>query len=326
MIGENIDFTDIEPYRDEHVKQVLVGLLKDEPFLEVMEYVYPEKTVEELDALLLTIDTIDKFQSEIAYQAMKNIINGTVQEITIDGLDKIEKDKEHLFISNHRDIILDSALFNVLLHEREYTTTETAIGDNLLGHPTVNALTKLNKNFTVKRDLVGRELYDSSLKLSQYIRRSVMNDSSSIWISQREGRAKDGDDKTQKGVLNMLGLSSEEDLMSSLKPLNIRTLSVSYEYDPCDVVKIREIIARTKEEDYIKKPGEDKQSIILGITGKKGRVNFTIGSGNIFSAEGEEQNKADQLQQIATNIDKEIYSNYKLWPNNYIACDMLSGV
>jgi len=325
MKEQQFDFTDIEPYRDVHVRDVLKNLMTDEPFLEVMEYVYPDKSLVEIEETLDSIQSIYDFQDKVAYHAMKRIIDLTVEDIVIEGLENLDKRKKYLFISNHRDIILDSAFFNVLLHEKGFDTTETAIGSNLLVHPTVNALTKLNKNFTVSRDVTGRELYVSSLKLSHYIRQSICSGRSSIWISQREGRAKDGDDKTQQGLLKMLRLSADGNLQTDFEGLNVRTLSISYEYDPCDEFKIKEILSRASEEEYVKSPGEDKRSIIRGITGNKGRVHFAIGGEeiDIDSDSLTEMNNNDQLQYLSQEIDRAIYKKYKLWPNNYIAYDML---
>ncbi len=325
---KNMDgYSDIAPFRDGDVRRVLDELVRDEAFEEVMEYVFPELSMDEVRDIFDSIQTVDDFQAKISYTAMKNIISKTVSDICLEGIENIDAGRKHLYISNHRDIILDSAFFNVLLFENNIETTETAIGNNLLGHPTVNALTKLNKNFTVKRGLAGRDLYVASMNLSKYIRASVSEDRSSIWISQREGRAKDGNDLTQKGLLKMLNLSNESGFKEGVAELNIRTLSISYEYDPCDVFKVRELLARVKDEEYVKGPDEDKMSIVIGITGNKGQVKFVVGKGDfaLLVDDLEGLNESDRLQLLAEQIDEEIYRNYVLWPNNYLAYDMLRG-
>lgn len=321
---QRFDFSDIEPYRDDQVRPILQNLSHDPSFQEVMSYVYPDLSIDQVNEQLSNVHTIDDFQSKVAYVVMRRIIDHTTDDISIDGLDLISRTKKHLFISNHRDIILDSALFNVLLFENGIETTETAIGDNLLTHPTVKALTKLNKNFTVSRDLAGRALYMASLKLSNYIKNTIVEGRSSIWISQREGRAKDGNDMTQPGLLKMLSLAELGNMEQTIEQLNILTLSISYEYDPCDLYKVSELIARMEDKPYVKAPDEDKQSIVKGITGKKGRVHFHVGPGPSITENQLDDEGNKLLQQVATGIDHSIYSGYKLWPNNYVALDLLN--
>jgi hypothetical protein len=324
---DKMDYSDIAPYRDPEVPQAIQELLDEYSFKKVMRFVYPEKSKEEVVALCEGITTVKQFQANVAYPAMKLMNKTTITELTYDGFDSLYIDKAHLFISNHRDIILDSAILNMLLHEHELDTTETAIGSNLLTNPTVRHLTKLNKNFTVQRNVPRSELYKSSLKLSTYIRSSIKERGVSIWLSQKEGRAKDGNDRTQQGLLKMLAMSNKNSLIDSFKELNIRPLSLSYEYDPCDVFKIQELVQVKEGQEYIKEKHEDLQNIIAGISQPKGRVHLSFGPYIYDELEAVDGNIPvnDQVKCFAEIIDRHIHVQTKLWPNNYVAMDLISG-
>src|SRR5690606_22881194 len=197
-----------------------------------------------------------------------------VDNLTCSGLENIQKDQSYLFISNHRDIILDSAILNVVLFEGDHGTIQTAIGSNLLSSAIVTDLTKLNKNFVVKRNTGAREFYENSMMLSAYIRHTIGEEKHSIWIAQREGRTKDGLDKTQPGLLKMLTMDCDKAMRECFRELRVTPVAISYENDPCDVLKIPELKAISRDEKYEKKPQEDFNSIITGLTGQKGRVHI----------------------------------------------------
>ncbi len=321
-----MDFSNIAPYRDEEVAGAIKALLEEMSFIKVLRFVYPEMDDAELRSLCSGINTVKDFQSKVAYPAMKLMSGHTITKMSASGFEDLDSETAHLFISNHRDIILDSALLNMLLHEHDMETTETAIGSNLLKDPTVRHLTKLNKNFTVKRDVNRRELYETSYTLSSYIRNAITERNVSIWISQREGRAKDGNDLTQQGLLKMLAMSADKDLITGFKELRIRPLTLSYEFDPCDSFKLRELVKVERGEKHIKEEDEDLMNIVAGISQPKGRVHLHMGP--ILSEQLLHVDTSlpvnDQVKQIAEIIDEHIHVQARLFPNNYIALDLLN--
>jgi glycerol-3-phosphate O-acyltransferase len=232
-----------------------------------------------------------------------------------------------LFLSNHRDIILDSALLNVSLLEEGYGTTQIAIGDNLLSHKVVEDIVRSNKNFIVNRNVSSKEVYHYSLRLSNYIRKTILEDNNSIWIAQREGRSKDGDDRTATGLLKMFAMSGGNDIEEALKSLAMIPMAVSYEYDPCDILKTNELMHIKQLGHYEKKKGEDVLSMLTGITGHKGRVNISVGQSldGVMDQMKGIQNKNEKYRFLTQEIDKEMHRIFKLWPTNYIAYDLLMG-
>jgi 1-acyl-sn-glycerol-3-phosphate acyltransferase len=322
-----LDFSDIAPYRDEEVPQAVAALMKEYSFMKVLRFVYPEKDDEQLIEMCEGIRTVKDFQAHVAYRSLLLMNHRTITALTHSGMQYAKDEKAHLFISNHRDIILDSAILNMLLHEQGLDTTETAIGSNLLENPTVKHLTKLNKNFTVNRAASGREQYESSMKLSHYIRHSIHDRGTSIWISQREGRAKDGNDRTQQGLLKMLQMSAESTPREAFESLNILPMALSYEYDPCDLFKVKELLFTASGEKYVKQQHEDLQNIIAGISQQKGRVHLAIGAPLSKALEVLDRDLPvnDLLQEFAQALDSRIHRLCRLWPNNYVAYDLLHG-
>ncbi len=320
-------YNDIRPYRDHEVEEAMKRLEKHESFHQVLRYVIPGLNAEGIHNMLSGVHTIGDFQRLVAHPAMRGLVDGTCTELTSQGFENLRTDAAHLFISNHRDIILDSATLNMLLLENGYPTTETAIGNNLLSSELIIDLTRLNKNFVVKRNTAAREFYDNSLRLSGYIRHTIAQRNVGIWIAQREGRTKNGLDKTQPGLLKMLSIGCDDPLRFCFRSLRIVPVAVSYEYDPCDVLKIPELKAVSRDERYEKKPDEDYHSIITGLTGNKGRTH--IGIGKVIDKEldilADYQNINDKLRLLGEIIDRQIFSLYKLWPTNYMANDLLNG-
>jgi glycerol-3-phosphate O-acyltransferase len=273
------------------------------------------------------VKTIDGFQSKIAHPLMRILLDKTIDSLSISGLENIQKGESYLFISNHRDIILDSAILNVLLYEKGYGTFQTAIGSNLLSSELVSDLTKLNKNFVVKRNTGAREFYENSMILSSYIQHVIGDLKESIWIAQREGRTKDGLDKTQPGLLKMLSINCDKPVRECFRDLRITPVAISYEYDPCDVLKIPELKAISRDEKYEKAPGEDLNSILTGLTGRKGRVHIKIGKtlNKELDALADQSNINEKLKMLGEIIDRQIYLNYKIWPTNQMAFDKLEN-
>jgi 1-acyl-sn-glycerol-3-phosphate acyltransferase len=327
-MSTNPNFEDIRPYCDEEVPSVIERILQNDGFSRLLRYVYPDGSLNSIKENIHSVRTINDFQAKVAHPTMRKLVNETTTSVTVSGLENIDKSRAHLFLSNHRDIILDSALLNILLYEANLGTFETAIGSNLLTEELVRDLTKLNKNFTVKRDATAREFYENSLQLSAYIHHTITQRNESVWIAQKEGRTKDGIDKTQPGLLKMLSMKSEGPMREWFKELNVTPVAISYEYDPCDFLKIPELVALSKEEKYEKAPDEDYRSILTGLTGQKGRVHISIGKplDSELQALAAIASPNDKLKLLGELIDEKIYAQYRLWPSNYIAFDLLNGL
>jgi 1-acyl-sn-glycerol-3-phosphate acyltransferase len=296
-----------------------------EPVLyKILKYVYPGLGNSVIQKMMREIKTVDQFQSEVSGPAFKVIAQTTTAGLSFTNMESIDRNKAYVFLSNHRDIILDSALLNVSLLEKGYKTTQIAIGDNLLALPVVHDLVRANKNFIVNRNISSKEVYPYSLRLSNYIRDTIRK-GDSIWIAQREGRSKDGDDRTATGLLKMLTMSGDGGVEDSLVDLHIIPMAVSYEYDPCDILKAYELLHVRYNGTYEKKPGEDFKSMLRGITGHKGRVNIAVGPSldEVINQLRFIQNKNEKFRQLTQAIDNEMHRLYKLWPTNYIAYDLL---
>ena len=323
----HLDFEDIRPYTDKEVKSKIALLVKDPVFDEVLSHVFKFRPVIEMVKLQLRmIRTTKQLQGTFIYDLLRNVINKSSKGLTCSGIERLDKKKPYLFISNHRDIVLDAALLNYLIFEKGLNTTLVAIGNNLLLYNWIEHAVKLNRAFVIKRNLPPREIHEASLKVSHFIRKSILDDKLSVWIAQREGRTKDGYDKTQVSLIKMLNMSNEKGISEGYRELNIVPVAISYEIEPCGLAKIKELI---KKEHYgqMKTSKDDLKSMSMGMFNPKGRMRFTFGkpleieieNGN--SKSKELQNKI--AQDIAEKVDQQIYANYKLWPNNYIAYDML---
>lgn len=323
---DHIDFESIRPYKDEEVPAVFERLTKEQSFLRLLKFLYPDIPTDLFVNRLLSLKTIDQFQMEIIYPYLKQIMKNTTDGVTASGLDKLDSSKNYLFISNHRDIVLDSAFLNIVLMDHGFSTTEIAIGDNLLIYPWITDLVKLNKSFIVKRNLPVRQMMEASSTLSAYIRNSITNRKQNIWIAQREGRSKDGDDRTQNSLLKMFNISGEGDILDNFAELQIVPVSISYEYDPCDYLKAFEFQQKRDIEGFKKSQADDLIAMATGLQGRKGRVHFSFGqpiTDDVRKLSGTD-NKNEIYNQIAELIDKQIHHNYKLWPANYIALDIFN--
>ena len=318
-------YDDIRPYADHEVQAVIHQLIAKPSFRKLLAYLFPERTYELLIADLKNVKTVHQLQKQLIYKVVRSIVRQSIRELTFTGLDHLDLTQSYLFISNHRDIILDSALLNSLLFEHGYDTAHIAIGDNLLFSNLVSDLMKLNKAFVVQRALGGQEMYEHTRHLSAYIRHVLTELAQPVWIAQRSGRTKDGNDQTQTGLLKMLSISGGKDFVKSFEQLRLVPVAISYEYDPCDILKAVESYTRAQTDNYLKQAGEDKKSMVLGITENKGRVEVAIGKPimdelpSIVSI----QNKNERFRQFAMIIDEQIHLNYRLWPTHYIAADLL---
>ncbi|MFV0592948.1 MAG: 1-acyl-sn-glycerol-3-phosphate acyltransferase [Draconibacterium sp.] len=323
MTGYNFD--DIRPYYDSEVKQKMRLLLKNKVFDDVLMILFKNRPkVEMVKFQLRRIKSIKQLQGVFIYDLLHWLVDKTSNGLKCTGIDKLDKKKPYLFISNHRDIILDAALLNVLIFEHGMNTTDIAIGDNLLQYEWIEHTVKLNRSFVIKRNLPPRELMTASRKVSHFIRKSITEDKMSIWIAQREGRTKDGNDKTQDSVLKMLNMSNKGTISDGFNELNIVPVSISYEIEPCGLAKLKELI---KKEHYgqLKTSKDDLKSMSMGMFAPKGRMRFAFGEPietHFARAENNEQ-RNKYIRDIAEMIDTQIYKNFKLWPSNYVAYDML---
>ncbi len=320
-----LNFDEIRPYTDQEVKQKIKLMVKDPSFDRVLVHLFKSRPkVEMVKMQLRMIRKIEQLQGTFIYDLLNWIINKTSDGLSCTGLDKLDKKKPYLFISNHRDIILDAALLNLLMFDKGMNTTQIAIGNNLLLYEWIEHAVKLNRSFIIKRNLPPRELLQSSKLVSHFIRKSITGENLSVWIAQREGRTKNGFDKTQESVLKMLDMSNTKSFSEGFNELNIVPVSISYEIEPCGLAKMKEMI---KMEHYGEKKTnkDDLKSMAMGIFNPKGRMRFSFGTPINFPAveASNKEQKNQQVKQLAELIDRQIYSNYKLWPNNYIAYDML---
>ncbi|SBV99401.1 conserved hypothetical protein [uncultured Dysgonomonas sp.] len=317
-------FDDIAPLYDHEVKQAIQDILVDPGFQHAVKYIMPEIDWAEFSAEMSKYATKKEFQSRMIYPVIKALGMRVSSSMKLDNWESIDRSVEHLFLSNHRDIVLDAGLLNILRHEKGFETTEIAIGDNLLIHPWIDKLVRLNKSFIVRRGLSIKERLIASKHMSEYIHYAISEKKESVWIAQREGRAKNSDDRTQDSLLKMLALYPEDkSFIESLKELNLIPLSISYEYDPCDYLKAKEFQQKRDNPDFKKTQRDDLLNMEIGILGKKGNVVFRFG--NCINDELNKITEPDKRLQpeiAAQIIDKEIHRNYEIFPCNYIAYDL----
>ncbi len=321
-----MEFEDIRPLHDSEVKEGIARLLNVKEFRGMVEYAFQGKVpFEQVEQQLRQIETVKQFQSGLITKMLGFVIAKTSEEFTFSGLEHIEKDKAYLFLSTHRDIVLDSALMNLVLNDNDYDTARIAIGDNLVKEPWINDLVRLNKSFIVKRGKQGKDKVMASMQLSKYIAHSIINDNESVWIAQREGRTKDGIDKTQPGLIKMLSIAGRKNPVEHLRQLNIVPVTIAYEYNPCDALLLPELLAKSEEREYVKGPMEDLISMMRGIEGKKGRIHLNFGTPlNTISDNLSEVTEEKFVNDVVALADQEIYDTFKLFPTNFIACDLLN--
>ena len=317
-------YEDIAPYTDEEAVAAL-KVVADHPNTPwVSKYIFSNQPETYLRDILKSIRSVDEFQKLVMSQAIEWVIEKSVHNFSYDGLAKLQAINGcYLAMSNHRDIILDPAFTQIILHRNQMPLTEICVGDNLLKSKTIEGLIRSNRMIKVIRGISARELYLSSQVLSKYIRESITTGKSSVWIAQREGRTKDGIDMTEQGLLKMFDMSGTGDFVENFLELNIVPLSISYEYEPCDILKAREIlISRTQK--YVKTENEDLQSIIIGIKQPKGNVHLNFGDPlrEDEIREASVCDKNDRYRSIRHAVDVRVINGYRLWNTNYIAYDL----
>ncbi len=320
-------FDKIRPYYDAEVNEAILSALHHPMMKALMNFAYPNVDDEVWKEQLKRTHSIRDFQINFAYKAVKKVLERSSEGLTTSGFERLEPNTSYLFISNHRDIILDTSLLNVCLHDHRLVMTASAIGDNLVKKDFLKTLSKLNRNFIVQRGLPPRELLESSKLMSEYIAQLLLRENRSVWIAQREGRTKDGNDATHSGVLKMLGMGSDEkNVMDYFKKIKIVPVSISYEYDPTDALKMPQLMAEANDEIYKKEKNEDFITLLSGIIGQKKHIHIHVGKvldEEIDAIVAENDNTNKQIQALAQVIDDSILQSYKLWPTNYIAYDLL---
>lgn len=321
------EFSSIRPFEDNEIPQVVDRLLADKQFLQILPAVFPGTPVEAIRHKARGCKTLLDFQLAFVYSLVKGIMAKASKGFDMDAK-ALDTKANYTFVSNHRDIVLDSALLDVLLVDNKFTTTcEIAIGDNLLKYPWIKDVVRLNKSFIVERDLPMRQLLLASKRLSDYMHYAISQKHDNIWIAQREGRAKDSNDRTQKSILQMMAMGGEGSVVDRLKALHIVPLAISYEYDPCDFLKAKEMQQRRDNHEFHKGPMDDVTSMRTGIFGYKGSVHYHCApciDGYLDTLDPKTP-KGVLFETVAKHIDSEIHKNYRLYPNNFIALDELLG-
>lgn len=319
------EFDHIRCYEAEDMPAVIDSLINDGQFVDVLGNIFPDAPLPALEQQLKECTDLLDFQLKFIYPLVNKIMDGASTGFDSDFSALTDKQTPYTYISNHRDIVLDSALLSMLLIKNGFpTTVEIAIGDNLLAYPWIRHIVRLNKAFIVQRSLGLRETLVASKIMSRYMHFVITEKKNPIWIAQREGRAKDSNDRTQESVLKMLAMGSEKSVIESIREMNIVPLTISYEYDPCDFLKAREFQLKRDNPDYKKTREDDLQNMQTGIYGFKGRVHYHA-SATVSSWIDEIANmpKGEFFPELAHRMDEAIFRGYKLFPSNYIALDRL---
>ena len=321
----SMEFDEIRPYHDEELPQIFEELIADPAFREAASTVMPGVPFEMLAQKMRACKTKLDFQKAFCYELLWKLAQDTTDGLTLDHTALPDKQAAYTYISNHRDIILDSGFLSILLVDQGMDTVEIAIGDNLLVYPWIKKFVRVNKSFIVQRALSMRQMLESSERMSRYMHYTIGEKKQSIWIAQREGRAKDSDDRTQDSVLKMLAMGGEGDIIERLMEMNIAPLAISYEYDPCDFLKAQEFQLKRDNPEYRKTTADDLKNMQTGLFGYKGRVHFHAGIciNDVLAEIDRSLPKQELFASISTLIDKRIHANYRIYPNNYIAYDLL---
>ncbi len=335
--AENIDFSPCMPYQNKNeFREAWSRILGNPALIAQVKNLFPGLDLRTLLSEGANVSdemsSAEEFQRRIISRVMAQLVEQTTQGLSVSGLENLASNSKYVILSNHRDILCDPAWVAYLFFLNHRPTPKICLGDNLLCHPAIVDLVKMNKGVTVKRGLPPRELLSWSYLLSSVIAGQIREGTDSVWLAQREGRAKDGDDRTHSGVLKMLAMSGDGSLLENLDQLHILPLAISYEFDPCDAMKAYELFLRARDGVYKKKPREDAQSMMCGIVGYKGRVHLSFGvdlspvpeaQKARLTAGSDGQNKKGILEYFCSQVDRQIHSNYRLWPSNFIALDLI---
>jgi len=321
----HLDFENIRSCNDQEINPILRKITSEPIFHNVLNYFFPDRPNDEIISELNKITSTKEYQEKFIIKVIQSAIKQTSDGLSFSGFEHIDPDKAYLFIANHRDITLDSAILQLLLFEHHHQIPEVSFGSNLLMSELINNAFRVNRTFVVMREGSNREMLNYSKQLSAYIRHSITQRNTSLWIAQRNGRTKDGNDKTEPGLLKMFNMSGSKSFSENFTELNIVPVSISYEYEPCDLMKVKELLA-SKNSEYKKSLDEDLHSVIKGITQQKGRIHLSIGEPvyNILN-EIEDSTNNNKFAKLREVIDKQIAGSYKLWKTNYIAFDLLNN-
>jgi hypothetical protein len=321
-------FSKIRPYNDYELPYAINRMLQNNGFISSLMNFMPDEPLNLLIRKIRKTKTCFEFQKNIFSKICQTFIDRSIDDLTIAGFDKLDKNKNYLFITNHRDIIMDSAIMQLYILSQGLKPCRSGIGDNLLSTPILTDVAKVCNMFTIIRSGNAHQMVASSKLVSEYIRKSICEEHESIWIAQRNGRTKDGLDKTQQSVLKMFCVSRRDlNIYDSIYELNLVPLTISYEFEPCDQMKARELILTGSNKKYVKAPDEDFKSMSTGIFAYKSRVHLQFGEPVNDSMDKSLvfPNDNEKIQYICSLIDKQMYQNYRLWPNNYIAYDILTN-
>ncbi|MCH5328204.1 MAG: acyltransferase [Coprobacter sp.] len=321
------DFDEIRPFHDEELPEVIRSIAREKGFEHAVRCIIPDIDYAEFCQLMYSCRTKKEFQIKLALPLLYKLIQVSSSGIDGSGFDKISTDGNYTYMSNHRDIVLDASFLNVMLHENRFDTCEVAIGDNLLIYDWIANLVRVNKSVIVNRNVPVRKMLEVSKRLSNYIRYTIQEKHQSLWIAQREGRAKDSDDRTQESMIKMFNLGGTGTLKENIMSLNIVPVSISYEYDPCDYLKAQEFQQKRDNPDFKKTPHDDLLNMEKGILGYKGHIHFALSEpiNEQIAALSDDLDKTDTITRITHIIDRAIHSNYMIYTGNYVAYDLLYG-
>lgn len=323
--AKEFNFEMLRPYYDSETPEVMKRIAVDPTYHKAMAYLWPGISEEDATKKALNTKSPFEFQTGYMHHAIWTIVNNTSAGLSYSGIEALDKNQSYLFIANHRDILLDSAILQIILDKEGFSTSEITFGSNLMEQGFITDFGKMNRMFMVKREGNVKELYDISRQLSAYLRHTILDKKVSVWIAQRNGRTKDGNDLTQTGLLKMLNMSGGKDFKKSFSELNIVPLTISFEYEPCDALKVQELYLSSLHSKYVKAQGEDLNSILTGIKQPKGKIHMAFGKP--IQEELEEismaANENEKIRLLTLAIDNQIHHNYKLHPVNHIAYDLL---
>lgn len=324
--AKEFNFESLRPYYDSESQEAMHRIAHYESYLKIMAYMWPEMTQEDAIQKALNVHSPYQFQTEFMRNAIWKIVKSSSTDLTWSGLEHLDKNTAYLYVANHRDILLDSAILQIILDKEGFETSEITFGSNLMAEGFITDFGRMNRMIPIKRDGNTKELYEISRQLSAYIRHTIVDKKVSVWIAQRNGRTKDGKDMTQTGLLKMLNMSGKGNVKENFKQLNIVPISISYEYEPCDYYKVQESYISIREK-YVKAPGEDLNSVITGIKQPKGKIHLSFGKplNEEIDKIDEGCNENEKMKIITALIDKQIHQNYHLNAVNFIAHDLLNN-
>ncbi len=320
------NFDEIRPYHDHEVADVLRELNETPEFINMLRTYFPFLPLDQMDSIINKINSKTDMQMAFVRPVLENLVETITGGLTVSGLENV-KDKSALLMSNHRDIVIDPSFLCLSMLQNGIDSAEVAIGDNLLSREWIMKLVRLNKCFIVKRGLQPRETIKAFMQLSSYIRYAITEKNQSVWIAQREGRAKDSNDRTQNSIIKMFALSGKDSFVENISVLNISPVTISYEYDPCDYLKAKEFQQKRDNADFTKSKEDDLISMQVGIMGKKGRVHYAFSSSINPQLEAlpKELSNKEQAARVCEICDNRIFSNYVIYPVNRLAYELLTG-